>query len=156
MEDVKDSLKTVIRAYTSKDLSAVVSIEKLSYISPWGKETFATVLARKKSGAIVALLGKKVIGFLVIESLTRTYQILNLAVHPAYRRCSVGSTLLDWLEGTATRNRRTKINIEVREGNLSFQLFLRACGYKAVEILSRYYNDTKEDCYRFEKEIIDI
>ena len=39
------------------------------------------------------------------------------------------------------------ILLEVRETNLSAQLFFRNSGFKAVSVLREFYDDTPEDAY---------
>ena len=43
--------------------------------------------------------------------------------------------------------RRNRIMLEVRETNLSAQLFFRANGFRAVSLLREFYEDTPEDAY---------
>jgi ribosomal-protein-alanine N-acetyltransferase len=43
--------------------------------------------------------------------------------------------------------RRSRITLEVRETNLSAQLFFRNSGFRAVSVLRGFYEDTPEDAY---------
>ncbi len=51
------------------------------------------------------------------------------------------------LIGKLSRQRRTRITLEVRETNLAAQLFFRTQGFRAVNVLRNYYEDTPEDAY---------
>ena len=39
------------------------------------------------------------------------------------------------------------MTLEVRETNLAAQLFFRSLGFRAVNVLRNYYDDTPEDAY---------
>src|SRR5262249_22554643 len=73
--------------------------------------------------------------------------ILNFAVHPQHRRCHVGTQMVAKLISKLSSHRRTKITLEVRETNLSAQLFFRNQGFKAVRVLRAYYEDSGEDAF---------
>ena len=44
-------------------------------------------------------------------------------------------------------NRRNRIVLEVRETNLSAQLFFRQLGFRATGVLKGFYEDTPEDAF---------
>lgn len=46
------------------------------------------------------------------------------------------------------QQRRTSIELEVRETNLAAQRFFAACHFRAVSVLPDHYEDTDEDAYR--------
>jgi [ribosomal protein S18]-alanine N-acetyltransferase len=46
-----------------------------------------------------------------------------------------------------SHDRRSRVMLEVRETNLSAQLFFRTLGFRAVSVLRDYYEDTPEDAY---------
>ena len=56
-------------------------------------------------------------------------------------------------------HRRTKITLEVRETNLTAQLFFSRQNFKAVRVLRGYYEDSGEDAflmqYRFSDDVGD-
>ena len=73
--------------------------------------------------------------------------ILNFAVCSEFRRLSVGAQMVGKLIGKLSPNRRNRIMLEVRETNLSAQVFFRNLGFRAVSVLRDYYDDTTEDAY---------
>ena len=54
------------------------------------------------------------------------------------------------LIGKLAPQKRIKVVAELRESNLFAQLFLKAIGFKAVEVLRSYFEDTDEDAYVME------
>jgi ribosomal-protein-alanine N-acetyltransferase len=51
------------------------------------------------------------------------------------------------LVGKLSAQRRTRIVLEVRETNLDAQIFFRSQGFRAVNVLRDFYEDTTEDAY---------
>lgn len=75
--------------------------------------------------------------------------LLNLAVDPEWRRQGVGRALLRELDRQLTHP-GDYVRAVVPETNLSFQLFLRAVGYRAVCILPNHFHT--EDAYLMERQ----
>ena len=73
--------------------------------------------------------------------------VLNFAVADDFRRRGVGSQMVAKLTSKLSTQRRSRILLEVRETNLSAQLFFRENGFRAVSVFHSYYADTPEDAY---------
>jgi ribosomal-protein-alanine N-acetyltransferase len=58
--------------------------------------------------------------------------------------------MLTKLVGKLSNQRRTRIMLEVRETNLSAQVFFRHNGFRAISVLREFYEDTPEDAYIME------
>ena len=76
--------------------------------------------------------------------------ILNFAVHPEFRRSHIGLQMVSKLRSKLSYQRRTQITLEVRETNLEAQLFFRGQGFRAINVLHGYYEDSPEDAYLME------
>jgi ribosomal-protein-alanine N-acetyltransferase len=46
-----------------------------------------------------------------------------------------------------SHDRRSRIQLEIRETNLPAQLFFRTLGFRATSVLRQFYEDTPEDAY---------
>ena len=55
--------------------------------------------------------------------------------------------MVDKLVGKLSSQRRTDITLEVRETNLSAQVFFRDGGFRATNVLRDFYDDSPEDAY---------
>jgi ribosomal-protein-alanine N-acetyltransferase len=73
--------------------------------------------------------------------------VLDFAVHHEFRRQGVGRQMVAKLVGKLSSHRRTRIALSVRETNLSAQLFYRIQGFRALEVIREFYQDTGEDAY---------
>ena len=48
---------------------------------------------------------------------------------------------------SAAPQRRTRIQLEVRETTLAAQLFFKNLGFRAISLLREFYEDSPEDAY---------
>ena len=144
-----------VRWTIRKDLPSVVDIEELCFEFPW-TETEIIDMLRKPH-----VIGKVVeyqdgIGGFMFYTLHRTrLHVENIAVHPDYRRCGIGTAMVETLKSKLSPIKRTSLALDVRESNLDAQLFFRHNGFKAVKVIRDAYEDTDEDAYRFAYQIGD-
>lgn len=143
----KRCLHVHIRWMIRRDMPEVLHIEGTSFEFPWTEEDFIRCLRQRNCIGVVAEVGDSVVGFMIYELHKTRLHILNLCVHPAYRRRRVGSQMVDKLIGKLSRQRRTRVMLEVRETNLPAQLFFRNLQFRATSVLRDFYEDTTEDAY---------
>ncbi len=79
-----------------------------------------------------------------IEPNTKIGHVIDIAVHPQYRRQGIGSTLLKELMRRLIENGCTQIRLEVRASNLAAQKMYDKFGFQSVEIIPGFY-ENKED-----------
>jgi len=136
-----------IRWMIRRDMPEVLGIENHSFEFPWSEEDFIRCLRQRNCIGMVAEFEERVVGFMIYELHKTRLHILNFAVQPSYRRRDVGSAMIGKLISKLSLQRRTKILLEVRETNLAAQLFFRNVGFRAVNVLRDFYDDTTEDAY---------
>lgn len=141
------TLPVRIRWMIKRDMPEVLAIEQASFDTPWTEEDFLNALRQRNCIGMVAEAQENLVGFIVYELYKTQVAVLNLAVHPDYRRRGVGRQMVERLISKLTQHRRDKITLEVRERNLPAQLFFKALGFQAVRVLREYYPDTGEDAY---------
>ena len=71
--------------------------------------------------------------------------ITHLLVHQEYRRIKIGTHIMRIMKERLKRQRRDYLVFHVSEYNLPMQLFLRSCGFVAVDTLK----EDSFDVYRF-------
>jgi len=151
----KRELPVHIRWMIRRDMSEVLRIENGCFEFPWSEQDFVWCLRQRNCIGMVAEARFKkngevtdaVLGFMVYELYKEQLHILNFAVHPKAQRRSVGSTMAAKLASKLSHQRRNRIMVEVRETNLTAQLFFREMGFRAVTVLKDFYIDTDEDAY---------
>lgn len=151
----KEQIRVHIRWMIRRDMPEVLQTEQESFDHPWTEEDFLRCLRQRNCIGMVAEQGEKVVGFMIYELHKAKLHILNFAVHPDFRRSSVGNQMVAKLISKLSSHRRTRITLEVRETNLYAQLFFRAQGFKAVRVLRDYYDDSGEDAFLMQYQLVD-
>ena len=139
-----------VRWLIKRDYPEVLEIEKACFDYPWDQDDFQNCLRTRNTIGMVAEYNERVIGYIVFESYKHKFRVVNLAVHPDFRRKKIGRGLVEKVFGKLSRKRRSRVITEVRESNLAAQLFFRSIGFAAIEILRDFEKDTGEDSYLFE------
>ena len=147
-----------IRWMILRDMPEVLAIEAQSFDVPWNESEFIRNLRCRDQIGMVAEIKGRVVGFMIYRLDKKALTLLNMAVHPQFRRRGVGASLLDKLAGKLSTKRRERIEISVIDSNLPCHLFLRSLGYEAVEVLRDYEYDEGhvQDAYRFRLHVADM
>ena len=133
------------RPMSRADLGRVYEIECASYVYPWSMTAFQAELASPRSHFILAVSrggeGKNglIMGYTGFRHLANEMHVINVAVHPRFRRRGMGRALLRWVLEAARNLRCSRVNLEVRRSNLVAQQLYRGEGFVAVGLRRRYY-----------------
>src|SRR5436309_8566203 len=141
----KEQVRVHIRWMIRRDMPEVLQTEQESFEYAWTEEDFLRCLRQRNCIGMVAEQGEKVVGFMIYELHKNKLHILNFAVNPSCRRNAIGNQMVSKLVSKLSSHRRTRITLEVRETNLTAQLFFRAQGFKAMKVMRSFYEDSGED-----------
>jgi len=134
-----------IRRMQDSDLDMVMEIERESFSTPWSRGTFRGLLQRSDASLWVAQVGGRVVGYAVVWYSFREAELGNLAVAPGWRRCGLGTQLLDWALQKARERGTERVFLEVRVGNRIAQQLYERYGFSQVGLRRRYYRAPVED-----------
>jgi [ribosomal protein S18]-alanine N-acetyltransferase len=150
MDELPD-IRVTVRWMIPKDMVDALEIERQSFEFPWQEQDFVHILRHRNCVAMVADCDGRVTGFMVYETHRDQIYVRNFAVQADCRRQGIGSQMVAKLLNKLSAKRRSRITLEVRETNVSAQLFFKANGFRAVGILHSHFDDTpNEDAYRME------
>jgi ribosomal-protein-alanine N-acetyltransferase len=130
---------------TYADLEAVAAIERLSFSSPWSRDSFRRLIARADSDLFVAEVEGRVAGYAVVWYAADEAELGNLAVSPEWRRRGLGASLLDRAIECAHARGACRIFLEVRKSNAAAERLYRSRGFELVGVRPRYYQRPVED-----------
>lgn len=143
-----DRCDVQIRWLIRRDMPDVLEIEKVSFQYPWSEEDFLVQLRQRNCiGMVAEAAGQKIVGYAVYELDKTTLRLLNLAVHPEYRRRQIGQQFMWKFMDKLASQRRSTIETIIRETNLTAQKFFSSCGFKCSNVVRGHYEDTAEDAY---------
>ena len=143
----KQRLSDHIRWMIRRDMADVLEIETSCFEFAWTEEDFVRCLRQRNCIGMVSEFNDRVVGFMVYELHKNRLHVLNFAVHPDFQRQGVGNRMVEKLISKLSYQRRNRIILEVRETNLTAQLFFRDLGFRAISVLRDFYEDTVEDAY---------
>lgn len=136
-------MKPIVRWYVSADLPQVLEIEERSFPHAWDKEEFRRWLRCENVAGMIVEIDGRVAGYMIYAWVGEYIELMNLAVHPAYRRRGIGRDLVHRLISKLGVKRQA-VELYVSEDNTPAHLFFRAMGFRAVDILRG-----ERDSYRF-------
>jgi len=146
----KPELRVHIRWMIRRDMPEVLEVEQENFEFPWSEDDFVRCLRQRNCIGMVAEHEENVVGFMIYELHKAHLHILNFAVARSLQDQGIGRQMVQKLIGKLSHQRRNRILLEVRETNLSAQLFFRSLNFKATSVLRDFYDDTTEDAYRME------
>jgi ribosomal-protein-alanine N-acetyltransferase len=127
-------------------LPEVQAIEKASFTSPWPPHAYRAELETNRlAHYLVATVGERVIAYGGIWLMVDEAHITTFAVHPAWRRRSIGAVLLLALLDVAVDRQAREATLEVRLSNLAARKLYEKFGFRPVGVRPRYYSDDGED-----------
>lgn len=152
----RQDLKVQIRWLIRRDMAEVLDIERASFEFAWTEEDFLCCLRQRNCIGMVAEQDNEILGFMIYELHKSRLRILNFAVTPQARRQGVGRQMVRRLIDKLSQQRRKQIVLDVRETNLTAQIFFRSQGFRAVGVQRNYYEDTDEDAYSLVYRLIPV
>lgn len=132
---------------TPSDLDGVMEVERLSFLTPWSREAFASEIMQTYTVYLVAREGDKVVAHGGIHVVWEDAHVTNIAVHPLYRGRGLGELMLQELMARAVARGANRSTLEVRATNTTAQNLYRKLGFvtRPGAVRKGYYTDTGED-----------
>jgi len=137
--------KLIIRDMKEDDIPSVFEIEKISCTTPLSEQGFLNELYKKGALSKVAEFGGNIIGYICVNYHARESHILNLAVHPDFRRQGVATILMDEAIRELNKKGCAFMYLKVRASNTGAQRFYELLGFKVENIRKKYYDNPDED-----------
>jgi ribosomal-protein-alanine N-acetyltransferase len=128
-----------------EDLPEIVSIETASFTTPWSETLFYNEIFKAIAVSRVAKIEGKVVGHLCANVILDEGHILNLAVHPEFRRLGIASSLIkEMIDIMRDRNCRS-VFLEVRISNEQARIMYQKFGFSLLGTRKNYYISPVED-----------
>jgi ribosomal-protein-alanine N-acetyltransferase len=134
-----------IRELDAADLSAIESIEKRAYPTPWSRSMFASELAKPTSICLGAFEGDELVGYVINSRYVDAWHVMNVAVDPDRHRRGIATALLRRLFELTRDDERRGYTLEVRVSNVGAIRLYEDLGFEPRGIRRGYYTDNRED-----------
>lgn len=133
--------------------SKIVAFDKLCFPTDyWKEEDWQDLLSDEKSVYYAFLDGEKLVGDVFIYNWKgeKDYvKIMNVAVHPDYRKQGLAHKLLDHVTKEMEKLDMKRFCGETRSSNKPMQKVFEDCGYKLDKIEEDYYQNPAESAYKY-------
>ena len=141
----------MITNMTGDHVASIAQLEKLCFSDPWSEKSIESELSCRLSCWLVAMEGDTLVGYVGSQTVIDESDMMNLAVHPDYRRQGIAEKLVVALEN-ALRERGSKaLTLEVRASNQGAIALYEKLGFQQVGKRPNYYRNPKEDAWILRK-----
>lgn len=137
---------------TNAHVTQIAELEKCCFNDPWSEMSIASELNNRLSCWLVALDGDVVVGYVGSQTVLGETDMMNIAVHPDYRKQGIATDLIQTLIDTLSKQGSHSLMLEVRQTNEPAKNLYQALGFETVGIRKNYYRNPREDALILRKE----
>ena len=130
-----------------RDLDEVLEIERVSFASPWSRESFLFDLRENPFGRSIVASDPdgRIVGYACCWHLYEELKINNLAVRPDRRGSGVGRAILRCVIDQGRRAGCRIALLEVRPSNAAARALYESEGFVQIGRRKNYYREERED-----------
>jgi ribosomal-protein-alanine N-acetyltransferase len=130
---------------TADHVAQVAQLEKLCFADPWSESSITSELNNPLSLWLVAEEDGCVLGYIGSQTVMGEADMMNVAVHPEYRRRGIAQALVNGLIDALRCNDVTSLTLEVRATNEPAKRMYEKLGFQQVGVRKNYYRHPRED-----------
>lgn len=130
----------------------VAALEALCFSDPWSERSVASELDNPLSCWLVCVADGAVVGYVGSQTVLGETDMMNVAVHPSYRRRGIAEQLIAKLIEKLCEAESHCLSLEVRASNEAAIALYTKMGFSVVGKRPRYYHNPKEDALIMRKE----
>lgn len=142
----------MIQNMTRDHVSQIAQLEKICFSDPWSENSIAYELTNQLSCWLVALEGETVAGYIGSQTVLDETDMMNVAVHPDYRRKGIAEALVTELVKALKERGSRCLTLEVRASNDPAKLLYGKLGFAQIGRRPNYYRNPREDALILRKE----
>ncbi len=147
------SRQIVIEKAAPADGKAIYEIGTLCFSDAWREETVFHDMEGDYSCYFIAKVDEEIVGYGCFWFIADEGQLVNIGVHPDYRRLGIGEAILTrGIEEARAKGMRTMF-LEVRVSNLGAQKMYEKFDFQNLGLRKKVYDLPMEDGYVMEREI---
>ena len=133
-------------------VAQVAQLEKICFSDPWSENSVASELNNKLALWLVAEEGERVAGYIGSQTVMDETDMMNVAVHPDFRRQGIAEKLILELIDRLKTMKSHCLTLEVRASNDPAIALYGKLGFEQVGRRKNYYRNPREDALILRKE----
>ena len=130
----------------------VAELEKLCFPDPWSVNSIASELNNPLAFWLVAVEGDCVAGYVGSQTVLGETDMMNIAVHPVFRRKGVAESLINALVAELQELGSRSLTLEVRASNEPARKLYEKLEFRQIGRRPNYYRNPREDACILRKE----
>ena len=135
-----------------EDVFQVAELEKMCFSTPWSEKSIASELENDLALWLVALEESTVVGYVGSQTVCGETDMMNVAVHPDWRRRGIAELLIGQLITELKKFKSACLALEVRASNAPAIALYQKLGFCVAGRRPNYYRNPKEDALILRKE----
>ena len=132
-------------------VTQVAELEKRCFPDPWSERSIASELSNQLALWLVAEDNGVVAGYIGSQTVPDESDMMNVAVHPNYRRRGIAEALVNTLCDALKERGSVSLTLEVRASNEPAKALYEKLGFEQVGRRPNYYRNPKEDALILKK-----
>ena len=142
----------IIEKMNSSHVAQIAQLEKICFSDPWSEKSVASELDNKLAFWLVAAEGDTVAGYIGSQTVIDETDMMNVAVHPDFRRQGIGEALVNTLVENLKKMGSRCLTLEVRASNAPAIALYEKLGFAEIGRRKNYYRNPREDALILRKE----
>lgn len=134
-------------------IEEIMSFDKFCFpVDFWKEEDWRDLLEDPKAIYYALLDSEKIVGDVFIynwKGENDYVKIMNLAVHPDYRKQGFAHKLLNYVTDEMRKQDMLRFLGETRESNKAMQKVFEDCEYVLNKVEEKYYHNPEESAYKY-------
>ena len=143
----------IITDMKPQHVTQVAELEKICFgTEAWSEKSVASELDNPLSFWLVAEDDGRVAGYVGSQTVMDETDMMNVAVHPDYRKQGIATTLIVGLVEELRKKGSHCLTLEVRASNENAIALYRKLDFQQIGLRKNYYHNPKEDALILRKE----
>ena len=142
----------ILEKMHSAHVAQIAELEKICFSDPWSERSIASELDNKLAFWLVATEGETVAGYIGSQTVMDETDMMNVAVHPDFRRRGIAEALVNGLVEELKTKGSHCLTLEVRASNAPAISLYEKLGFSEIGRRKNYYRNPREDALILRKE----
>lgn len=142
----------IIETMKSSHVAQIAQLEKICFSDPWSEKSIASELNNELAFWLTAMEGEQVAGYIGSQTVMDESDMMNVAVHPDFRRKGIAEALVNALVEALKSKGSRCLTLEVRASNVPAITLYGKLGFSEIGRRKNYYRNPREDALILRKE----
>ena len=142
----------IIKKMNASHVAQIAALENICFSDPWSERSIASELNNKLAFWLVAVEGETVAGYIGSQTVMEETDMMNVAVHPDFRRKGIAEALVSGLVEELRSMGSHCLTLEVRASNAPAIALYEKLDFSQIGRRKNYYRNPREDALILRKE----